>query len=874
MKSLLGFAFALVLTLPLQAQEVVRCYTTEMQQHLRNQGNLQETDAQFERWISERIAAMRSEGSTENEYVIPIVVHIIYQTENNPWNISDAQVLSQIQILNEDFLRTNPDTTNTPAAFQPVAVNTNISFCLAQRDPQGNPTTGIIRHAFPNTTAWSTNAFNSTVKPATIWDPTKYMNVWVANLSGGVLGYAQFPTGSGLPGLSGGTNASTDGIVLLYTSVGRPPFNPFGGVYNRGRTATHEVGHYLGLRHIWGDGGCSVDDFCADTPPSDASNFGCPVTHVSCGNVDMVQNYMDYTDDACMNIFTADQKARMIAVMQNSPRRVTLPTSLSCLPPVQRPMASFLQTADTVCVGGQISFSDQSANQPASWLWSFEGGTPATDTTPTPANIQYDSAGVYKVTLITTNIAGSDTLERQFAVVVQASLTAILDTIADFCVNQAPEVLVAGMPRGGVYSGPGIVSDSLFNPALAGIGTHSIVYSLPGCSSSDTTTLTVVAAPLADFQLAVQSFCLNDSAVSLTATPVGGSFSGPGISGNSFSPAQAGSGAHTLVYSVSNAAGCLSNDTLVVVVNALPTVSLPILVPVCVVQPFVVLPAGVPAGGSWSGPGVSNDTLFPGIAGSGVQTLTYTTLPATGTGCVNSATATINITPQPVLSFSSVDPICIRGNNLLLNQASVGGGNYSGPGVNFGIFNPAQAGVGTHTIQFTGNSGGCSVAGSFTVEVFSPAEAEVEAVGNDSLRSRNAAGSYRWYLNGQLLANETGRSLRPQASGVYSLELEDNNCASLRSSDFVYFMTSVQEVSGAAFRVYPNPSTGVYVFETSLAAGALYDLQITDLQGRVLQQFNSSAAQLEIDLRAVPAGVYLLRYSSGAEVRWTRLVKQ
>ncbi len=874
MKNLFALLGALLFVLPLQAQEVVRCYTTEMQQHLRNQGKVQETDAQFEQWIAERIAAMQQQGGIESEYVIPVVVHIIYQTENNPWNISDAQVISQIQVLNEDFLRTNADTTNTPAAFQSVAVNTDISFCLAQRDPQGNATTGIIRHAFPSNTTWSTGAFNSTVKPATIWDPTKYMNVWVANLSGGVLGYAQFPTGSGLPGLGGGGGANTDGIVLLYTSVGRPPFNPFSGVYNLGRTATHEVGHYLGLRHIWGDGNCGVDDFCADTPPSDASNFGCPVTHVSCGNVDMVQNYMDYTNDACMNIFTADQKARMIAVMQNSPRRLTLPTSMSCLPPVQRPMAGFFQTADTVCVGGQISYSDQSSNQPDSWLWVFEGGVPATDTTANPANIRYDSTGVYKVTLITTNIAGSDTLERQFAVVVQAGLTAVLDTISDFCVNQATEVLVAGMPRGGAYSGPGIVSDSLFNPALAGVGTHNIVYSLPGCGSSDTTTITVLPSPLPDFQMAVQSFCVNDSAVSLSATPAGGSFSGPGVSGNVFSPAQAGSGAHTLVYSVSNAAGCVSSDTLYVAVNALPTVTLPILVPVCVVQPFVVLPAGVPAGGQWSGPGVSNDTLFPSVAGAGLVSLTYTSLPAAGTGCVNSATATINITAEPVLSFSAVDPICVAGGNVLLNQASIGGGNYSGPGVNFGIFNPAQAGIGTHTIQFTGNSGGCSVSGSFTVQVFGPAAAEIETVGNDSLRARNVANNYRWYLNGQLLAGETGRSVRPQQSGVYSLELEDNNCASLRSSDFAYFMTSVQEVSAGAFKVYPNPSTGLFVFELNQAAGVEYDLQVTDLQGRVLQQLTSSAFQLAIDLRAVPAGVYLLRYSSGATVSWTRLVKQ
>jgi PKD repeat protein len=873
MRTLLVLALA-VLALPLRAQEVVRCYTTEMQQALRNEGKLQESDAEFEQWIAGRIAAMRNEGGIESEYVLPVVVHIIYQTENNPWNISDAQVFSQMEVLNEDFLRTNPDTTNTPVAFQPAAVNTGISFCLAQRDPQGNPTTGIIRHAFPNTTTWSSGAFNSTVKPATIWDPTKYMNVWVANLSGGVLGYAQFPTGSGLPGLSGGTNANTDGIVLLYTSVGRPPFNPFPSVYNRGRTATHEVGHYLGLRHIWGDGGCSVDDFCADTPPSDASNFGCPVTHVSCGNVDMVQNYMDYTDDACMNIFTADQKARMIAVMQNSPRRLTLPTSLSCLPPVQRPMAGFAQTADSICVGGQISFSDQSANLPDSWFWRFEGGNPASDTTANPTNIQYDTAGVYKVTLITTNIAGSDTLERQFAVVVQAGVNAVLDTISDFCVNSAAQVLVAGLPRGGVYSGAGMVSDSLFDPAVAGLGTHQIVYSLPGCGSSDTTTITVLPAPVADFQTAIQSFCVNDSAIALTASPVGGSFSGPGITGNSFSPVQAGTGTHVLVYSVSNAAGCVSSDSIIVTVNALPTINLPILVPVCEVQPFVLLPAATPAGGSWSGPGVSNDTLYPPIAGSGLITLTYTTAAASATGCVNSATATINITAQPVLSFAAVDPICVRGSTLLLNQASIGGGNYSGPGVNFGVFNPAIAGVGTHTIQFTGNSGGCSVAGSFTVEVLAAPLAEIENGLGDSLRSRNTADVYRWFFNGQLLPNDTSRSMRPTASGVYTLEVVAENCPSFRSSDFPFFMTSVQDVGTSALRVYPNPSTGIFIFESTQPSGTAYQLQLTDVQGRAVRQYSSSAAQVEIDLTTAPAGVYLLRYSSGEDVRWMRLVKQ
>lgn len=871
MKCILSILLCLLVSVSGTAQEI-RCYTTEMQEQLQQQG-VAESDEAFERWIAGKIAAARTQ-LPESDLVIPVVVHIIYQNPSNVWNISDDQVLSQIQILNEDFQRLNPDTVNTPLAFQPAAVNTGISFCLAQRDPHGNPTTGIIRHQFPQAVSWSASGMNSTVKPATIWDPTRYMNVWVANLSGGLLGFAQFPTGSGLPGLGGGGGASTDGIVCLYSSVGRPPFNPFGGPYNGGRTATHEIGHYLGLRHIWGDGGCSADDFCADTPPSDASNYGCPTTHTSCGSVDMVQNYMDYTNDACMNLFTADQTVRMITVLQNSPRRASLVTASSCLTAILAPVAAFSQTADTICPGSTVSFSDLSQNQPDSYFWSFPGGLPASDTVANPSNIRYDSSGVYDVSLIVTNATASDTFTITGAVVVNAGITAVLQPFPTYCLNDGLVALQRGQPRGGVYSGPGVVSDSLFNPAIAGLGTHSIVYSLPGCGGADTASLLVEDIPQPQIQLASQSFCLNEPAVNLTAAPVGGQFNGAGVTGSQFDPQAAGVGTHTVYYSFTNAAGCTNLDSVLVVVNQLPVVTLPSLIQVCSSQAFFV-PSGVsPAGGSWSGPGMVNDTLFPSLAGAGTHVLTYLTPPQSATSCTNTGTVTLIVTDPPVLTFTPVDSLCVTGNNILMNQASISGGSYTGPGVSFGIFNPSSAGVGTHTIQYVGSRGGCDLSGSFTIQVFEAPEAVVEAFGPDSLRSGRVAEVYRWYFNGQLLSDATSRALRPMESGVYTLELEQRACRSAISADYAYFMTSVSEAAAAGIRVYPNPSAGLFRFERDAALEEAYALVIRDVRGRVVQRLSSSASQLEIDLSGVEAGLYLLQYRTATGVHWLRLVKQ
>ena len=250
---------------------------------------------------------------------IPVVFHILYNTASE--NISEAQVLSQLQILNDDFRRLNANQDNV----WPQAADTQIEFCLASQDPDGNPTDGILRVA-TNVTQFGTNdAMKFTSQGGSdAWPASDYMNFWVCDLGPSLLGYAQFPGGP----------ADTDGIVCTYTATGN--VGTAQAPFDEGRTATHEVGHYLNLRHIWGDGGCGADDFVADTPEDDGANYGCALGSSSCvaGTNAMVQNYMDYSDDACMNLFTQGQSDRMNALFAPGGERASLLTSAGCTPPV------------------------------------------------------------------------------------------------------------------------------------------------------------------------------------------------------------------------------------------------------------------------------------------------------------------------------------------------------------------------------------------------------------------------------------------------------------------------------------------------------------------------------------------------------------
>jgi len=324
----------------------IRCATNEYEAYLKEQDPGRASRAEFEAWLAPKIEAAKlrrqaSPDETNSIITIPIVVHVIHNGDaiGSSENIADGQVLSQITVLNQDFRRMF----GTPGYNEnPVGADMEIQFALAQVDPDGNPTTGIDRVNL-GMASWNESNVENTLKPSTIWDPSQYFNIWVCNFGGdlnGVLGYAQFPNTNSVPGIGTGNGGSTtDGLIIGYRYFGSETLYPLGNYewpYNEGRTSTHEIGHCFGLIHISGDNfSCTVNgtdsqkDYCPDTPATNDYNYECSVVDTCpvAAGFDMIENYMDYTNDTCMNIFTQNQKNRMLGVLASAPRRASLTTS-------------------------------------------------------------------------------------------------------------------------------------------------------------------------------------------------------------------------------------------------------------------------------------------------------------------------------------------------------------------------------------------------------------------------------------------------------------------------------------------------------------------------------------------------------------------
>jgi hypothetical protein len=303
------------------------CATLEVQMRQINEdAEMLQRQEQIERHIQQFATSPRVESRAVIN--IPVVVHVVYHTGTE--NISDAQIQSQIDVLNQDFRLRNSEISSLPTEFRNLAADVELNFCLASKDPNGSATNGIER-LYTAKTTWGTN--DDVKRPnqggCATWDASAYLNLWVCNIGGGLLGYGQFPGGP----------LNTDGVVIDYRYFGT--IGTVVAPFNKGRTATHEIGHWLNLIHIWGDAPCG-DDLVSDTPLHHGANYGCPTypyKSTACGSLsaEMTMNFMDYTTDACMGMFSQGQKTRMLAMFATGGIRASLRNSQGCSAPVTAP---------------------------------------------------------------------------------------------------------------------------------------------------------------------------------------------------------------------------------------------------------------------------------------------------------------------------------------------------------------------------------------------------------------------------------------------------------------------------------------------------------------------------------------------------------
>ena len=407
------------------AQEEKHCYTTEIyngriQQHpelLQTQSALENFTAQY--------TAQHAHERSGTVLIIPIVFHIIHNYGSE--NISEAQVYDQVRILNEDFRKLSYDTASIVPVFKPIASDCEIEFRLATIDPNGNCTNGIDR--IQSTLTYNADD-NSKLNP---WPSNQYLNVWtVATLGwGGAAAYAYYP-GTAPPG--------ADGVIALNGYIGSIGT----GTLGRSRVLTHEIGHCMNLAHVWGStnnpGVACGDDGVNDTPITEGW-VSCNLNGSICNPpaLENVQNYMEYS--YCCNMFTEGQKQRMRAALNSSAggrnnlwqaANLVATGTDGSVAALCAPVSDFSVNRNYICEGDSVHYNNLSwRGQPASWSWSFPGGTPALSSDSFPV-VHYNTAGIYDATLTVTNATGSDTKTRTSYITVASGTPQLAPFIEGF----------------------------------------------------------------------------------------------------------------------------------------------------------------------------------------------------------------------------------------------------------------------------------------------------------------------------------------------------------------------------------------------------------------------------------------------------------
>ncbi|MBS1651256.1 MAG: T9SS type A sorting domain-containing protein [Bacteroidetes bacterium] len=670
--------------------------------------------AQWDAWFNQKVTEYvqnnaakfigSSNSTASTSYTIPVVVHVIHggQAVGTYPNITNAQAVSQISILQNDFDGVGQYTSHYPAnAFQNYATansipspnyngsrivigNAQLTFLPAYYDKNGNamPEPGIERINFntftlsggytskdPSNAAYNTpttfmNFLNNIVKPQTIWNPVKYMNIWVTdeNSSTGLLGFATFPAGSTLTGMIGGTGTSTtDGLWCWAMSYGNTGFAT--APYNLGRTATHEIGHWVGLRHIWGDATCATD-YCNDTPPAYQANYvnqnplASPPTAADANTVtypynvgtcsgppsnspdgEMFMNFMDYSDDNGMFMFTTDQVTRIQTAMANAPYRNQLGTHGLTIP---YPTANFNTSVLSPCTNQTVQITDMSTgtvSAPSSWNYTITGATTSTSNVQNPV-VTFTATGTQTITLICAANGTQVSLPFTKTVTVGPGITVSLTSSAAGTVCAGTSVTLSASGAGTYTWSTGSNAGSIIvTPTTTTI--YNVTGSSGACSATKTTTVNVGAGINVSISASSASLCTGQSAT-LSAFGASSYTWSTGSNLSSIVVTPLSSTTYTLV---GKTGACSGNTTTAITVNTTPTVSVNSAT-ICNGTSATLTASGATTF-SWS-TGATGTVLNPSPASNTV----YTVIGANG-NCTNSKTSSVTVVANPTVNVTN-----------------------------------------------------------------------------------------------------------------------------------------------------------------------------------------------------------------------------
>jgi PKD repeat protein len=922
-----------------------KCFTMEADHLLRQRNARIGTIDEFEQDLQKNIKAYKEKLRTSRTqaaiYTIPVIVHVIHNGEaigTGP-NITAAQVQSQIEVLNEDFRRKS----GTPGFNNNAAgADIEIEFAAALRAPDGTPLAepGIHRVNLGKASWDKHEDLENTLKPKTIWDPEKYLNIWTAKLGGekeNSLGYAQFPIRSGMPGLdlSGyPTGAGTDGVLLNYLVFGRggnvdPQFT--------GRTATHEVGHYLGLRHIWGDdnGGCNTDDYCADTPKTGDKHYGCAKGEDTCTDPgkDMVENYMDYSDDACVNIFTQDQKTRMRTVLEKCPRRKELLTSTVHIQVGEgkKPIADFTVSQTVACDGTTIQFTDKSSDNTTGWTWEFfnsEGQSLATFNNQNE-RVTFTGAGTYGVRLVASNATGRDTIffSNYITILSNSNLAFPFAESVEGSTDEA-------FPNWVAYNPDGDRSwDFAEETSSFGTGSRSIYFDNYSGDEKDNPYGTVDGLMSNAIDLSVSRFAelsfdlayarynadLTDTLAVYYSTDCGKTFTPFWRKGgkdlatapdeeDSFVPAASQwrketislaflNGQTDVYLAIANRSGWGNNIYLD---NIHIQVPMPTQKPVAA---FAVTSQTVCAGTTikfsdvsqhsprewnWTFQGATPATStqqHPSVTypTPGTYAVTLTAKNALGTGTTTQQ-AYITVTARPVVQITASKSAVCAEEEIELSASGAAtynwyeGNTFIGTGANITVKPVKDVDFRVVGISATGCEGSAgkqitvnSTITKPTIAVSAPADSATV-----TLTCQATADAYQWFKDDVAIANATARTYNVTAAGSYAVQITSGQC-SLMSGAVVLTGSPEENIARQPFKLYPNPASDALNIELP-ALKKPVKVTIYNTLGMKLAEQEAAPHQtdglIKLPVARYPNGHYFVRVT-GEGIQYTQsFIKQ